>query len=92
MAKIHIERTHQLEQHQLRGLVDDVAESLTREYALRCHWVGSELVFRRRGAHGRLLPQADRLILTLELGLLLGPLSCGIEQAIHQRLDELLSD
>ncbi|SHI27499.1 polyhydroxyalkanoic acid system family protein [Ferrimonas marina] len=91
MSRIHIERSHQLDPQTLKGLVDEVAVTLEREYALNWHWAGQELVFRRSGARGRLVPAADRLTITLELGLLLRPFSMGISDAIEQRLDELLS-
>lgn len=92
MATIHLRRQHRLGASRARGLADDIARQLERDYGVTHRWRNSVLQFRRSGISGRLQVAEDALDLRLELGMMMRPFRDRIEAAVATRLDALLDD
>lgn len=91
MAKIIVDRPHNLGIEAARGKAEKLAERLAREYDVRYQWKGDTLEFKRSGADGRIDVSEDRVHLQLNLGLLLSVMSGKIKSEIEEVLDRELS-
>jgi putative polyhydroxyalkanoate system protein len=91
MAKITVERPHNLGREAAREKAEQLAERLAREYSVRYHWAGDTLEFKRSGAEGRIEVAEDRVKVQLSLGLLLSAMSGSIKREIEEVLDKSLS-
>jgi len=90
MARINVERPHSLGREAAREKAEQLAERLAREYAVRYHWNGDILEFKRSGADGRIEVAEDRVRVQLNLGLLLSAMSGSIKREIEEVLDKSL--
>lgn len=90
MARITVERPHKLGREAARAKAEQLAERLSRQYELRHHWEGDALIFKRKGADGRIEVGQDQVRVELNLGLLLSALSGTIKREIEKGLDESL--
>ncbi|UUD65968.1 polyhydroxyalkanoic acid system family protein [Pseudomonas seleniipraecipitans] len=90
MARITVDRPHNLGIEAARGKAEKLAERLAREYDVRYQWNGDTLEFKRSGADGRIEVSEDRVHLQLNLGLLLSVLSGKIKSEIEEVLDKEL--
>jgi len=91
MAHIVVERQHCLEREVVRSLAEDLAESLSRQYDIRYRWHDDVIVFKRTGAQGRVIVDADRVRVELDLGFLLMAFERTIKDEIENTLDEKLN-
>lgn len=91
MTHIVVEREHDMNPEGLRAMAEELAESLSREYDIRYRWHDDVLVFKRIGAHGRVLLDQDRVRVELDLGFMLMAFENPIRQEIEATLDRTLS-
>ncbi|SDJ72597.1 putative polyhydroxyalkanoic acid system protein [Ferrimonas sediminum] len=90
MTAIFIQRSHQLGHQGIRDLSEKMAHDLQRQYQIRWQWQGERMTFRRMGARGILVPEAQLVTLDMKLGLVLIPVAPMIRQGIEETLDGLL--
>ncbi|TBU87507.1 polyhydroxyalkanoic acid system family protein [Phytopseudomonas dryadis] len=90
MARITVERPHNLGREAARDKAEQLAERLAREYDVRYQWHGDTLEFKRSGANGHIEVGEDRVHLQLNLGLLLSAMSGKIKREIEEVLDKSL--
>ncbi len=91
MARITVERSHNLGREGARAKAEELAERLAQEYAVRYQWNGDVLEFKRSGADGSIEVGDDSVRVELKLGLMLSALSGTIKREIEKGLDESLS-
>ena len=91
MSRIVVERQHSLGHESVRAVAEELAERLSKEYDIRYRWHDDVLVFKRTGAHGRVLLDRQRVRVELDLGFLLMAFEGTIRREIEQTLDETLS-
>ncbi|WXL26287.1 polyhydroxyalkanoic acid system family protein [Ectopseudomonas mendocina] len=90
MAKITIERPHNLGREAAREKAEQLAERLASRFDVRFRWSGDTLEFNRSGADGRIDVHEDSVRVQLSLGLLLSPMSSTIKHEIEKALDKYL--
>ncbi|MGB4075417.1 polyhydroxyalkanoic acid system family protein [Pseudomonas sp.] len=90
MAKISVERSHNLGREVAREKAEELAERLAREYDVRYRWNGDTLEFKRSGADGRIEVHEHSVRVQLSLGLLLSAMSGSIKREIEEVLDKNL--
>ena len=90
MARIKVERSHNLGREAAREKAEQLAERLAREYDVRYRWNGDCLEFKRSGADGRIDVAEDSVKVQLNLGLLLSAMSGSIKREIEEVLDKNL--
>lgn len=90
MAKITVERPHNLGRDTARAKAEQLAERLASQYDLRYAWNGDSLEFKRKGAEGHIEVGENQVRVELSLGLLLSALSGTIKREIEKGLDETL--
>lgn len=90
MARITVERSHQLGLDAARGKAEALAERLAREYDVKYRWSGDTLEFKRSGADGSIRVGEDRVRVELNLGLLLSAMGGSIKREIERTLDDSL--
>lgn len=90
MAKITVERPHNLGREAAREKAEQLAERLAREYDVRYRWNGDNLEFKRSGADGRIEVNESSVRVQLSLGLLLSAMSSSIKREIEDALDKNL--
>ncbi|MBB3102891.1 polyhydroxyalkanoic acid system family protein [Azomonas macrocytogenes] len=90
MARIVVERSHNLGLQAARTKADKLAERLAQEFGVDCCWDGDVLAVRRRGADGRIEVGEDNVRVRLNLGILLSPMAGAIQGKIEQSLDKVL--
>ncbi len=90
MARIIVERTHNLGRDAAREKADQLAAKLASEYGVRCEWQGDVLEVRRSGADGRIEVEEDRVRVLLNLGLMLSALGSSVQAQIERALDKAL--
>jgi putative polyhydroxyalkanoate system protein len=85
---IVVDRQHDLGLAKAKRLAESIARQLQKDYGGSYAWRGNALLFRRTGASGRVAVTKDDFQVSVELGLLLMPLSARIEREIHAFCDE----
>ncbi len=90
MAKIHIERSHQLGVNKARAEVEKLAQALESELHATYQWEGDRLSFECPGASGTIDVGDDYVGLNLKLSLLLAPMKKKIKLGIEDKLDRAL--
>ncbi|AHL73789.1 polyhydroxyalkanoic acid system protein [Stutzerimonas stutzeri] len=90
MARIIVERTHNLGRDAAREKAEQLAGKLASEYGVRCEWRGDVLEVRRRGADGRIEVEEGRVRVLLNLGLLLSAMGGSVQAQIERALDKAL--
>ncbi len=91
MSRIVVERQHSLGHEAVRKMAEELAELLSRKYDIRYRWHDDVLVFKRTGAHGRVVVDPQHVRVELDLGFLLMAFESTIRQEIQATLDETLS-
>jgi len=91
MAKIDIERPHNMGATRARAVIDNFAASLQEQFGLTNHWQGDVLQFSGNGVSGAITISATAVRVTAQLGLFLSPLRGKIEQDIRSKLDRHLA-
>lgn len=90
MSHIVVERQHSLGREAVRTMADELAEFLSNKYDIRYRWHDDVLVFKRVGAHGRVIVDPQRVRVELDLGFMLMAFERTIKQEIENTLDETL--
>lgn len=90
MARIIVERSHNLGREVAREKAEQLAAKLARDYGVSCQWQGDVLAVRRSGADGRIEVEKDRVKVLLNLGLLLSAMGTSIQSQIERALDKAL--
>jgi putative polyhydroxyalkanoate system protein len=85
---ILVGRQHDLGLAKAKRLAESIARQLQKDYGGSYAWKGNDLHFRRTGASGRVTVSKDEFQVSVELGLLLMPLTARIEREIHAFCDE----
>jgi putative polyhydroxyalkanoate system protein len=91
MARIQIEREHQLSVAKAKKAVDSVADAMRDKFQINAAWKKDVLSFERAGVSGKIAVDKDKIAVDAELGFMLGFLKGRIEQEINAHLDQLLS-
>lgn len=91
MAKIHITKSHHLDQDTVRVNVQELADTLVEKLSAEYRWESDRLVFRRSGASGYVQIGDQEVEVEVKLGMLLKPLKNTIEKTITDYLDQHLA-
>ncbi len=92
MARIHLQRKHNLARTEARARVEAIASKLSTTLNAKYAWEGDALRFTRSGASGSINIGDDLIEVEVRLGLLLTPMKGAIENAIRDNVDAALSD
>lgn len=91
MARITVERAHNLGKEAARAKAEQLAGKLQERYGLEPSWSGDTLNLRRSGVKGSVLVADDSLRIDVELGLLMSAMSGTIKAEIEKALDKALA-
>lgn len=91
MARIIVERNHNLGRDAAREKAEQLAAKLERDFGVRCEWKGDVLEVRRSGADGRIEVEEDRVRVLLNLGLLMSAMGASVQAQIERALDKALA-
>ena len=91
MAIIRIRKPHQQETLHVRQKVQELAEKLSQESALKYSWNDNQLNFELKGANGHIDIDNRQVKVEIKLNLLLSPMKGKIEKTISDYLDENLA-
>ncbi|MCI0994331.1 polyhydroxyalkanoic acid system protein [Pseudomonas corrugata] len=91
MAKISVERTHDLGKEAARAKADQLAQKLSDSYGLKPQWVGDTLEFKGSGVEGTVAVGEDLIRVDVKLGLLMSAMSGMIKTEIEKALDKALA-
>ncbi|MBN2992926.1 polyhydroxyalkanoic acid system family protein [Pseudomonas cedrina subsp. fulgida] len=91
MARITVERAHNLGKEAARAKAEQLASKLQERYGLESSWSGDTLNLRRSGVKGSVLVADDSLRIDVELGLLMSAMSGTIKAEIEKALDKALA-
>ncbi|MDQ0651172.1 polyhydroxyalkanoic acid system family protein [Pseudomonas cedrina] len=91
MARITVERAHNLGKEAARAKAEQLASKLQERYGLEPSWSGDTLNLRRSGVKGSVLVADDSLRIDVELGLLMSAMSGTIKAEIEKALDKALA-
>ena len=89
MARITIDRSHQLSHAKAKNLTERLAKDLEERFELSWSWEGDMVHFERPGLAGHMHVSRTSIRLDVTLGLLLSPFRPAIEREIHAQLDRL---
>lgn len=91
MSQIHITREHPFSIDEAKMRLEVLRTRLKEKAGINSEWEGDQLLINGRGAHGAISLEAQAIVISLKLGLLLTPLKHMIEEKIHQGLDDAIS-
>jgi len=87
---IHIIREHNLGLEQARDSATNMARDLAEQFSISTQWNANTLTFARPGVDGEIQVEAARIVIQVRLGFMVSLFRAGIEQSIHEHLDQLL--
>ena len=90
MSRIVVERQHCLAREAVRTMAEELAENLSAKYDINYRWHDDVIVFKRTGAHGRVLVDPQSVRVELDLGFLLMAFEPVMKQEIETTLDKKL--
>ena len=90
MARISVERTHDLGKEAAREKADQLAQKLSEQYGLVPQWSGDTLNLKRSGVKGEVHVSEDSIRVDVELGLMMSAMSGMIKSEIEKALDKAL--
>ena len=91
MATIQITRSHRLDPETVRGMVQELANTLGDKLSAKYTWEEDRLIFNRSGANGFIRIGDQELEVEVKLGMMLRPLKSTIEKTITEYLDQQLT-
>lgn len=91
MARIRVERTHNLGIEAAREKAQPLVEKLQERYGLTPVWAGDTVKLKRSGVSGTLEIGEASVKVEVELGMLMSAMSGTIEAEIKRSLDKALS-
>jgi len=91
VSRIDIQRSHALTPEEVHAAIDEIAQSLTAKYGVRCAWQGGVLDFSRPGVEGSITVTTHEVHLRARLGLAMRPFKPVIEREIERYLDQRLA-
>jgi putative polyhydroxyalkanoate system protein len=92
MPKFDVEIPHALPPQDVRSRLERAASKLERDYGAKCSFdPGGNLLVNRKGLDAKVLVEANRLLVQVELGLLMTPLAGTIKSSITKELTDLMS-
>ena len=91
MSKIEVSADHDLDDGQLRDLVEEVGQSLIRNHGGYVEWQGKELHYHQSmGVHGVLWWDTRQLHVNVKLGMMASMFRGVIESEIGNTIDRYL--
>ena len=91
MAKIHVQRKHQLELADIRAKAEGLAEQLADRFGGKHHWRGDKLHFKRSGVDACIACGASDIVVDIKLGLMMSAVRGIIESEVKESLDKYLT-
>ena len=91
MAKITIERAHNLGHAEARERADKMVRKLSDKLGLAHEWEGDTVKLEGKGAKGQVDVQEALILVTIELGFMLSAMSPMIKTEIERVLDKALA-
>lgn len=88
MSTIDLQRDHALGLKKAKVAAQKVADEMTREFGMNCHWEGNVLHFERTGVTGQLVVEPKHVSVQAKLGFLLSAFKGRIEDQIHRNFDD----
>jgi putative polyhydroxyalkanoate system protein len=86
MAQISIVQEHGLNPEMARQAAQKVADRMASDYGMGCNWDGDVLRFERSGVQGALTLEAQRAVMRIELGFLMGSFAPAIEAKVAENM------
>ena len=90
MAKISVQRNHNLPDTEVRELAESLASELQQEYGLESCWNGDCAEFKRSGVSGTLQLKPGQVSIKLKLGMMMSAFASTIEKELNKALDKKL--
>lgn len=90
MSEIQISRQHQLGKERCQELVKELANKLEQRLGGSCQFDGDVVYYNHMGARGKLVASADRVDVTVKLGLMAMAFKPKIEKFINQACDDYI--
>ncbi|MGS2722517.1 polyhydroxyalkanoic acid system family protein [Porticoccus sp. GXU_MW_L64] len=91
MAKVCVERDHQLNSGQLKELGDQLAAKLTDKLGGSVDWQGNELHYQQSGAKAHAVLGDTTVVVTVELGLMMSAFAPMVKTEVESVLDKYLT-
>jgi putative polyhydroxyalkanoate system protein len=92
MAKIHVQRNHQLSLEDIRAKASDLAEQLADRFGGKHQWQGDDLYYKRSGVDACIACTAQEIVVDIKLkGLVMSALRGTIESEVKSTLKKYLS-
>ncbi|HAD09476.1 MAG TPA: polyhydroxyalkanoic acid system protein [Porticoccaceae bacterium] len=92
MAKIRVQRDHQLSLDTVRETADELADQLRKRFGGSYGWQGDELSYKRSGVDARIICSKQDIVVDVKLkGLMMSALRGTIESEIKTSLDKYLA-
>lgn len=91
MARITVERTHNLGLEGAREKAQPLVEKLAAQYGLIPDWSGDTVKLKRSGVNGALEIGEKTIRVDVELGMLMSAMSGMIQSEIERSLDKALA-
>jgi len=88
MARIAIQKQHQLPHTKAKEAAEKVAVDLKKRFELAYCWKGDAIEFQRPGLVGTLHVHKDGVRLDCELGMMLSLIKPAIETEVHKQFDK----
>jgi putative polyhydroxyalkanoate system protein len=91
MARISVERAHDLGKEGARAKAETLVQKLADQYGLEPQWSGDTVKLKRSGVKGEVAVGEKSIKVDVELGMLMSAMSGTIKAEIEKALDKILA-
>ena len=91
MPDVQVRRKHGKSYREVKKIVAQVAEELSRTLKTDYRFDGDTLVFKRSGVNGTISYDDEHIEFQASLGMLMKPLGTALKGAVNKKLDEYIA-
>ena len=92
MAQVVIRQNHNKTDDEVRGIIEDVEQTLVSRYDVRTRWRDNGVRFSRPGLDGELCMEPGCVVIRMKLGIMLGIYSRTIQTELERVVAQKLSE
>ena len=91
MARFTVSRSFTMDKQEVRGIAEDLAHQIERDYGVSARWQGDTVSMRGSGVDGSLTIEEDVIHVEVRLGMMASMFERPLRRIVTEYLDEYVS-
>ena len=91
MARFTVSRSYSMPREEVRGIAEDLAHQIERDYGVSARWQGDRVSMRGKGVDGTLSIEDDVVRVDVSLGVMASVFERSLRRIVTEYLEEYVS-